>query len=155
MSLPLPAIDRLFDRLHATYGRQFRDLYEGLEVAAIKTAWAHELDGFTGNLHAIAWALENLPERVPNAIQFKALCRLAPRPLTSALPEPPADPKRLKAELAKLMPLVQQPVQQTDRLRWARRIVSRHENGERIAGGTLAIARAALKNKEVSHGTVT
>lgn len=144
MSLPLPAIDRLFDRLTATYGRQFIGMYEGLDSAAVKTAWAHELSGFARQLQAVAWALENLPERAPNVIEFRALCRRAPAPDVPKLPEPKADPERVRRELAKLGDF-RRPLGNTDCLAWARRIVSRRQQGERIALGTYNIAAEALR----------
>jgi hypothetical protein len=45
-----------------------------------KTVWAQELSDFAYNPDAICFALLNLPERAPNAIKFKEICRLAPRP---------------------------------------------------------------------------
>lgn len=145
MSLPLQAVDRLFDRLAATYGRQFLNLYEGLDAAAIKTLWAHELSGFGGRLEAIAWALENLPERAPNVIEFRNLCRRAPATEVPRLPEPPADPARLRAELAKLRPLLERKDEPVDRLAWARRIVAKRKSGGLVAGGTYRIAADALR----------
>jgi len=50
----------------------------GLENA--KATWAEELGSFVKWPEAIAYALEHLPERVPNCIKFKELCRNAPRP---------------------------------------------------------------------------
>ncbi len=144
MSLSLQAVDRLFDRLTATYGRQFLSLYEGLDVNAVKTVWASELGGFSNNLNALAWALENLPARVPNAIEFKFLCRLAPTPEVQRITEPAANPARLRAELAKLGEIVKQDVGPSNSRDWARRIMARAEGGERIAPCTLLFARQAL-----------
>lgn len=57
-----------------------------------ETAWALELGGFEDRrlLPSIAWALEHLPERAPNAVEFRALCRRAPiEPVPApALPAP-------------------------------------------------------------------
>ena len=50
MSLPLNAIDRLFDRLLATYGRDFSARWEGLDQGAVKSSWAHELAGYESRL---------------------------------------------------------------------------------------------------------
>lgn len=143
MSLPLQAIDRLFDRLTATYGRQFLNLYEGLDVAAVKTVWAHELGGFVGNLHAIAWALENLPTKAPNAVEFRFLCRLAPSQKVQQLTEPAANPQRLRAELEKLGAIVRD-TPPTHRLDWARHILARAEGGDKLAPCTLLFAKQAL-----------
>lgn len=143
MSLSLQAVDRLFDRLTATYGRQFLGLYEGLDVSAVKTLWAHELAGFAPRLHDIAWALEHLPERAPNVIEFRNLCRKAPAPDTPRLPEPPADPARLRAEMAKLGEIMAAPVDNSGKA-WAHRIIARHDAGDRVALASLKLARAAI-----------
>lgn len=152
MSLQFQAIDRLFERLAATYGRQFLNLYEGLDPGAIKTIWAHELAGFAQRLQDVAWALENLPERAPNAIEFRNLCRKAPAPDNLPLPAPPADPGRVRAELAKLRPLVVAAanVGSNRNLDWARRIVGRYEGGEKVNALPLQMAREALNRKGVA-----
>lgn len=147
MSLPIPAIDRLFQRLAATYGAAWERSMGSSPIADVKTAWAHELQGFANHLEALAWALENLPERCPNVIEFRNLARRAPEPETPRLPEPKADPVRIRAELAKLQPILQKARKDNsdDRLAWARRIVSRRQQGERIAHGTYKIAADALR----------
>ena len=143
MSLSLQAVDRLFDRLTATYGRQFLSLYEGLDANAVKTVWAHELGGFSVNLHAIAWGLENLPARAPNAVEFRFLCRLAPAPEVQKLTEPAANPEKLRAELAKLGAVVKD-FKSSSGKDWARRIMARAEGGERVNACTLLFAKQAL-----------
>ncbi len=130
MSLPLPVIDRLFARLNATYGRDFMGRYEGLDSAAVKTSWGHELGGYEKNLKPLAWALENLPERCPNVIEFRALCRRAPASEVPALPEPKADKARVAAELAKLVPLKVSIASQVDHKAWAKRLQHRDNAGE-------------------------
>ena len=146
MSLPLQAVDRLFDRLTATYGRQFLNMYEGMNSNAIKTIWAHELGGYTQRMGDIAWALENLPERAPNAIELRNLCRKAPTPDNIPLPAPPADPGRVRAELAKLRPMVAAAASAgaNRNIEWARRIVGRYEGGEKVNALPLQMAREAL-----------
>lgn len=148
MSLPLRAIDRLFDRLTATYGAQFTSLYGALDPNAVKSAWAHELSGFgtPDGLAALAWALENLPERAPNVIQFRNLARRAPVAEAPKLPEPKADPERVAAELAKLRAKVG-PVVRHNNLDWARRIVAKHDAGMKVATLPLRMAREALAPK--------
>ena len=152
MSLPTNVIDRLFQRLAATYGASWDRSMGSAPVGDVKTAWAHELQGFGHRLDALAWALENLPERCPNVIEFRNLARKAPEPETPRLPEPPADPARLRAELAKLQPIIDaaRNAVTTDRLAWARRIVCRADAGVRVAPATLKIARDALVGKEAA-----
>ena len=147
MSLPIKAVDRIFLRLLATYGTEFSGRYSGVQDGDLKSMWAHELAGFASDLPSIAWALENLPERCPNAIAFRNLCRQAPRAEVPQLPEPKADPERLRAELARLQPLREAIVATSpvDHKAWARRIVARAEAGERVNRTSLSMARSALR----------
>lgn len=122
MSLPLQAVERLFMRLGATYGRDFTGRYEGTDANAVKSSWAHELDHTP--LQSIAYALENLPERCPNVIEFRSLCRRAPVADAPALPEPKANPDRVRAELAKLGHLRTDDAPVAGRLDWAKNILA-------------------------------
>ena len=142
MSLPPQAIDRLFQRLSATYGAAWTRQWADVPMADVKAAWAHELATFATSLHRIAWALENLPPRCPNAVEFKALCRQAPAPEVPRLPEPKADPERVKAELAKLASVPA--AQRQDPKAWAQRIMARHAHGDRLSTISVRFAREAL-----------
>lgn len=146
MSLPSKAIDRLFDRLATTYGAEWVNRWQGLDSQAVKSLWGYELSGFSDRLEAVAWALEHLPPRAPNAIEFKALCRMAPAPEMPKLPEPKADPERLRAELAKLgeMRAKLSTGHTVDHRAWARRIMGRYEGGEKVNPTTVRFAREAL-----------
>lgn len=101
MSLPVRVIDRLFERLAATYGQQWLSLWGAVPITDVKSLWAAELAGFTDRLEAIGHALEHLPERPPNLVQFKTLCRQAPTS-DPVLPPPQghADPARVQAIVA-------------------------------------------------------
>lgn len=146
MSLPIKAIDRLFERLAATYGAQWTRQWQDVPMQDVKTAWAHELDIFGASLHRVAWALENLPTRCPNVIEFKQLCRQAPVVDAPRLPEPKADPERVKAELSKLGELRARVLSTGSprRLAWADRIVARHVACERVSPTVLKMAKDAL-----------
>lgn len=85
--LPSAWVEKIFARMQGVYGREFLGQYgtgmvngidAGIENA--KIVWAEELGSFVKWPEAIAYALEHLPERVPNCIKFKELCRNAPRP---------------------------------------------------------------------------
>ena len=105
MSLSIRVVERLFARLINTYGEEFLRQWGASPLVDVKTTWAHELAPFANRLEMIAWALENLPERAPNAIVFRNLVRSAPRPVSEDVPllsAPPADPARIAAELEKL-----------------------------------------------------
>lgn len=86
MLKPLPDswIDRIFMRLIGVYGREFKSQFshvvDGVDIGIenAKLVWAEELAGFEQNPQAIAYALETLPDRAPNAIRFRDACRRAP-----------------------------------------------------------------------------
>ena len=147
MSLPNKAVDRLFERLAASYGAQWVRQWQDVPMADVKTSWAHELSPFNASLHRVAWALENLPPRCPNVIEFKNLCRQAPAPEVARLPEPKADPERVKAELSRLGDLRVKVATGAgiDHKAWAKRIIQRHEAGENINPTSLRFAREALR----------
>lgn len=142
MSLPIAVIDRLFDRLASTYGAQWTRMWGGIPVNEMKIVWADGLGGYAGHLKTIAWALENLPERCPNLIEFRNLCRQAPAPDVPLLPEPKADPQRVATELAKLRSNTDD--HRSDPKDWARRIIARHDAGEHVRSINLRFARDAL-----------
>jgi len=141
MSLPIKAVDRLFRRLAATYGSAWDRSLGTAPVEDVKSAWAHELSGFSGNLDALAWALENLPERCPNAIEFRALARRAPALDVPRIEPPKADPSRAAAALAKVRAAPEEKIDPKD---WARRILARHQAGEKLTPISVDMARSAL-----------
>lgn len=94
MSLPESWVERIFTKLNLIYGRAFISQYEGLDAAAVKADWAHELAGFEKHPEAIAFALKNLPQdKPPNVLQFRAMCRKSPPPVFKALPAPETTPE--------------------------------------------------------------
>lgn len=144
MSLPSVVVDRLFARLGATYGAAWDRALGAAPLSDVKTVWAHELSGFAARLQDVAWALENLPERCPNAIEFRNLCRQAPRDAEPQLPAPAADPERLRAELAKLGDVRKAATEPQGARDWARRILARVAAGERVNRTAHRFAREAL-----------
>ena len=100
--LPDSWIDKLFSRLQGVYGRQFIGQYsqivgnidEGLANA--KQIWAEELGCFYSNPDCIANALKNLPDRSPNLIQFKELCRQSSLTAKASLPYILSDEEKIK-----------------------------------------------------------
>lgn len=82
--LPANWVDKLFARLQGVYGReftgQFTSVEGGVDIGLLnaKEVWAEELGGFADNPEAIAYALKHLPDRAPNVIKFRDLCRHAP-----------------------------------------------------------------------------
>jgi len=136
MSLPTAAIDRLFARLAISYGTEFTNKWGTLNSIEVKSHWAHELNHFADNLHAISWALQNLPDRCPNLIEFKSLCKQAPRTTRTALDAPKAPVEvvdRVLAEIAaKALKLPKDENGNIDHKRWAKKLKRRHESGEKL-----------------------
>jgi len=151
VSLSTKTIDRLFARMAATYGAAWDRSLGNAPLSDVKSVWAHELSGFADRLNDLGWALENLPETAPNVMQFRSLCRRAPTPDAPRLPEPKADPERVRAEIAKLAPMRRAASAPSyDHKAWARRHIARHEAGERIRPITLRFAREALGIREAA-----
>lgn len=151
MSIPIKAIDRLFDRLTLTYGRAFMAQWEGIpdkQLSDLKTLWSDELGQFRDRLEAVAWALENLPPRAPNVVEFRNLCRSAPRAPDAQLPEPAADKARVIAELSKLADVkkaAKSAVHGHDWKAWAKQLIARDAAGERVRPISLRFAKEALR----------
>ena len=83
--LPATWVERLFMRLQGVYGREFTSQFatgmvDGIDpgIENAKQVWAEELGGFCENPEAISYALKHLPDRCPNVIRFRDLCRQAP-----------------------------------------------------------------------------
>ena len=140
----IKAIDRLFHRLGATYGADWDRALGQTPINDAKTVWAHELAPFRQSLHRIAWALENLPDRCPNVIVFKSLCKQAPSPVVPTLPEPPADKRRVDEELAKLGHIRTAEKPHTNMKEWAYRLQRRDQAGEVLNLNQKRCYRAAL-----------
>lgn len=130
----LSPVEYVFKHMAATYGAAWDRALGQSPIADVMTVWEYQLQQFTQSIAAkkmIMWALDNLPERCPNVIEFKALCRKAPAAPTVALPEPAANPARMAVELAKLA-LLRQTVGGVDDKGWAKRLQARDEAGESI-----------------------
>jgi len=145
--MPLQAVDRLFSRLTMTYGPAFTRTFEGLNLNEVKSLWSHELAFYCtrDRMIDVAWALENLPERAPNIIEFRNLCRKAPEREVPRLPEPKADPVRLRKELARLGEIREKVLSTTvDHKAWARQILGNYEAGGKVNPTSLRFAKEAL-----------
>lgn len=144
MSRPaIQSINGLFSVLAGTYGAEWQRQLDAAPKGDVKTAWMHQLSRFSGSMHRIEWAVDNLPERCPNPVQFRNLCSQAPSPDVPHLEAPKADPARVAAELAKLALARAAVTGATDPKALAHRILARHANGERLSPTVLTMARAA------------
>jgi len=147
MSLPLPWVDKIFSKLTLVYGRDFIGRWEGLELADVKTDWAHELAGFDDFPEGIAFALQNLPAgKPPTVLEFRAMAYKAPKPALKQIEAPKADPARVAEELRKAVAAVKKPAHNgIDHKAWAKSIVERDAAGEKVRPISLQFARQALR----------
>jgi len=147
----LATVEYVFKVLGATYGAAWDRSLGAAPLGDVTSVWANALNGFTQSADsrkAVSWALNNLPDRCPNAVEFRRLCHQAPTPPAPRLPEPKADPVRVQAELSRLAPLrrqAQTAVSGCDHKAWARRIVARAKAGEKVNRSTLQMAHTALR----------
>ena len=157
-------VEYVLAAMAASYGAAWDRSLGQAPINDVKTRWAYAIEPFLHNAaakRAILWALDNLPERPPNAIQFRALCHQAPAVEAPRLEAPEADPARIARELAKLSEIRQAPAQPTNN-DWARRIISNHENGievERYKWAWLLSQQTLVPeyrgSKLVSHAALT
>jgi hypothetical protein len=139
--MPLAWIDRIFDKLTLTYGQQFLGRWRDVDMNSVKSDWLHELSGFERFPEAIQFALQNLPESPPTVIQFRALCRSAPRKEVLELPLPKADP----AIVRKVLDGLSKPVSTVDHKAWAKRILQDVQGGLKRNMAVVQMAKDALK----------
>lgn len=73
---PERIVDRLFQRLAATYGKHWLDMWVGIPIADVKIEWAGRLHGYAPE--TIGKALDHLARESkfpPTLPEFVALCR--------------------------------------------------------------------------------
>ena len=144
MSLPTAWVDRIFEKLSLAYGRDFLGRWEGLDLNAVKSDWAHELAGFERFPEAIAHALTHLDAmKPPTVLQFRELARKAPRAEDKQLPPPKASPEVVAEQLKRLAPMLKRAEPRVDK-GWAQAIVNRINAGEKLNPTTARFARQAL-----------
>lgn len=124
-ALPDRWVDALFDRMEAQWGSKVASLWGNTNLSNVKSLWSEKLSGFADNPKAFTYALNALEESPfpPTLPEFLALCRKAPRPVLEALPEPKADPVRVKQEINKAHDAV---TGKKDDHGWAKRPSSQH-----------------------------
>ena len=140
----MQAVDYIFRQCAATYGAAWDKSLGQSPITDTKTAWLNAVAPFRNSKKRIVWALENLPQRPPNPIEFRALCRVAPMPEVLALPEPAANPERVAAELAKLGHVRESVSMPHGGKQWAYTLQKRHQQGDRLNHNQIRCYKAAL-----------
>lgn len=140
----IQAVDYIFAQCAATYGAAWDKALGQAPISDTKTVWLNAIAPFKSSKKRIVWALQNLPERCPNPIQFRNLCQQAPMPELPALPEPKADPERVARELAKLGQIRSKQESPHGLKDWAHRLQARDQAGEKLNSYQKSCYRAAL-----------
>lgn len=139
--MPDAWVARIFDKLSLTYGAAWVRKWEGVDGAAVRADWGHELRGFQQSPHAIKHALEHLPpSEPPTVLQFRDLCLKAPQFAPKALPSPPADP----AAVARARESVRGIGRRMDR-QWPMNLRDREQRGDRLTAAQREMWREALR----------
>lgn len=149
MSLPLPWVDKIFEKLTLSYGRNFLGQWEGMDLNAVKSDWCHELSGYDRMPEAIAYALQNLPERPVNVIEFRKIAKSAPLPDVPRVEVAKASPERVAAELRKLAPLrANHATGNRSDTAWAARLKEKDEAyPQSVTAAARTMYRAALRTR--------
>ena len=101
--MDIQVIEIIFKKMALTYGKAFMDQYRDVHIQEVMQNWAKELAGFRP--HEISYGLECLPDKPPNVIQFRAVCRMAPPPIVKMLAAS-IDKERGLQEISKLKSLM-------------------------------------------------
>lgn len=145
-ALPMPWVDKIFEKLGMTYGRDFLARWDGFDADAmldVKRDWSMELGGFFDQPDAIAYALAHLPAKPLNVIEFRQICRGAPKPEFKQLPRPTQDPQKV-AEVVNVVKTKLSKFPQREPKQWARDLKARHDRGEKLGGHQINAYRQAL-----------
>ena len=140
-------VNHVFSKLAAEYGAAWDRSLGNAPLADVKTVWGEKLDSFTETPElkkCVLWALANLPEKCPNSIEFRNLCRQAPSKEPVALPLPKVNP-----EIAKMViegtKKVLSGSQSIDLRKWAKDILRDHKGGlNRSTPTAVGMARRAM-----------
>jgi hypothetical protein len=121
---PTEVVDLVFAKLSVTYGHRFLSIWDGMPLDVVKADWAKELAPVKHE--RILWALQNLPERAPDAPTFRALCACMPQPREAvALPSGPKKPAPAVARAFAEVVKNAEPHTEPERVRWARQYVAK------------------------------
>lgn len=159
MSLPEPWVERIFARLLATYGRDFTARWEGINMDVVRADWAHVLRGYENYPSKLIYALENLPTKPLNSVEFRILAERGPDEPVRRI-EPPRGPRTPEQEaarayaIASLKALAREKREEAQRgvsehpREWAHRVLERVHHGERVSTYAVACAQE-VANKGV------
>jgi hypothetical protein len=145
-----PAADfvvQIHSALAVRYGRRWLAMWAGLDMELVRADWRRVLRDYSGNPAAVMHALDNLPEQVPTAVDFRTLCAAGPRPAYQPLPRQ-ATSEAGKAVMRDLLARLRAPAAGPSKA-WADVIADRVARGEYVS---LAAREAAAAVRARRHG---
>jgi hypothetical protein len=122
---------QIHSALAVRYARRWAAMWAGLDMELVRADWRRVLRDYASNPRAVMHALENLPDQVPTATDFRALCAAGPRPAFKALPLP-ATSAEGKAVMRELLARLQAPSTAQPKA-WVDAIAERIERGEYVS----------------------
>lgn len=132
---------QIHSALAVRYGRRWLAMWAGLDMELVRADWRRVLRDYAGNPTAVMHALDNLPEHVPTAADFRALCASGPRPAWQPLPAP-ATSAQGKAVMRELLARLRAPGAAAPSLCWADAIDERVARGEYVSRAAREAAAA-------------
>lgn len=142
------AVNHVFSVMEATYGAAWDRSLGTAPIGDVKTVWGEALSDFMHSddaKRAIVWGLKNLPETVPNARQFRALCRNAPSKVPVMLPAPTVNPEIAARVIDGLRAQAVWGVELANPKAWASRILADVAAGMKKSPAVVQMAKNALE----------
>ena len=91
-------VDYVLTQLATRYADAWLHKWDGVDARLMRADWTGEIGHF--HIRMLRYGLAQLPDKPPNAGQFKRLCYGAPAPSVKLLPPAQPSPDRVKQLLA-------------------------------------------------------
>lgn len=143
---------QIHSALAVRYGRRWLGMWAGIDMDLVRADWRRQLREFADNPMAVMHALDNLPEQVPTATDFRMLCSAAPRAAYTPLPSPVTSDKG-KAAMRDLLARLRAPGAVGMRGRgWSESVLQREAQGARVSPTVRAMAMSARRDASSNGG---
>lgn len=136
---------QIHSALAVRYGRRWLAMWAGLDMELVRADWRRVLRDYAANPAAVMHALDNLPEHVPTAADFRTLCAAGPRPAYQPLPRP-ATSEAGKAVMRELLARLRAPAAASSRA-WVDAIADRVARGEPVSRAAREAAASVLARR--------
>lgn len=141
---------QIHSALAVRYGRRWLAMWAGLDMELVRADWRRVLRDYAGNPGAVMHALDNLPEHVPTAVDFRMLCAAGPRPAYVPLPVP-ATSEAGKAVMRELLARLRAPDAVPSKA-WADAIAERIARGESVSRAAREAASTVRARRQMQEG---